>query len=574
MIWATLETSIPGRSFRLLYPTKQGKFMKYALLATLLFGLTILQAESIDQQLKDKLDETLQAYVEDMSPGMAVGIVRDGEIVYQNFLGYSNLEHAVEIGEKTRFNIASNGKQYTALAILKLLDEGKLNLEDDIRKYLPDLYKSINEKITISNLLTHSSGIRDVYDLWALKGKTWWKLFVDNGDALELIQSQEDLNFKPGSDYLYSNSNYILLTEIIKQVSGERFSNYAAKLFKDLGMNNTSFLTNYMAVISAKARPYGNWNGWREYPAITGIHGDGALFSTLGDQLQWEKIIQAKSSEHISQSLIDQSQQTLPNVNIPNYGYGLMFGTHRGLSYAYHDGNTGAYNATFLRFPETKLSIVVLSNNGNIPTNYLAKQIANMTLNLKSENLVYPAGPETVGDLESISDVVGDYKTDDGTIIKIVEKDGSLYRKIYQRDPVKLINETGNLFHYETNKDLKIAFTEDEARQWRFTIYLSSQAPNVGVRLPVIELNDAYKKSLDGRFYNDETDTEILINFLENNTYIITKNGRERKGELILKDFLRMNSYEIEIHRDANDMIDGLVVNNRRIRNVMFTKKN
>ncbi len=548
--------------------------MKYTLLITLLFGFTMLQAENFDQQLNDKLDETLKAYVEGISPGMAVGIVQDGDIVYQNFLGYSNLEHKVKIDENTRFNIASNGKQYTALAILKLLGEGKLNLDDDIRKHLPDLYKNINEKITISNLLTHSSGIRDVYDLWALKGKTWWKLFVDNKDALELIQSQKDLNFKPGSEYLYSNSNYILLTEIIKQVSGEKFSSFSAKLFEALAMNQTTFLTNYMAVIPDKARPYGNWNGWREYPAITEVHGDGALFSTLGDQLQWEKIVQTKKSEYISQSLLDQSQQTLPNVSIANYGYGLMFGTYNGLKYAYHDGNTGAYNATFLRFPEAKLSVVVLSNNGNIPTNYLAKQIANLTLNLKTEKLVFPAGPEKIDDLENISDVVGNYKTDGGTIIKIVEKDGSLYREIYQRDPVKLINERGNLFHYETNEDLKIAFTEDEGGQWQFTIYLASQAPNVGVRLPSNQLNDTYKKSLDGRFYNDETDTEILIEFLENHTYAVTKNGRERKGELILKDFLRMNSYEIKVHRDADDIVDGLVVNNRRIQNVVFQKDN
>ncbi len=548
--------------------------MRYMVLITLLFCSAILQAQNFDQGLNKKLDAQLELYVEGVSPGMAVGIVKDGQIAYQNFLGYANLEHQVKIDEKTRFNIASNGKQFTALCILKLIDTKRLALDDDIREYLPEFYKNIAEKITISHLLTHSSGIRDVYDLWALQGTTWWKRFLDNDDALAFIQSQKDLNFPPGTEYLYSNSNYILLAEIIERVSGDSFSDFASQFFKELDMKNTAFLTNYMAVTPNKARPYGNWNGWREYPAITEIHGDGGLFSTLYDQLNWEIAIQAEpGSQHIHEDLIALSQEPIPNSNLSGYGYGLMFGNHKGLIYSYHDGNTGAYNATFLRFPGKNLSIVVLANNGNIPTNYLAKQIADICLNLTAEKLTFPAGPSAVENLESISDVLGDYKTQDGTIIKITEKDGSLSRKIYQQDPVRLIYEEGNLFHYETNKDLKIAFTQDDGGQWQFTIYLPSQEPTVGVRLPSNTVNNAHKKSLDGRFYNDETDTEIVIKFLEDDIYSITKNGRERKGELILDDFLRMNSYKITVHRGSNDVVDGLTVNNRRIKKVKFRKQ-
>lgn len=533
-----------------------------------------IQAQSFDQNLKEKLDLQIAKYVDGISPGTAVGIVRDGEIVYQKNIGYSNLENKIEINEKTSFNIASNAKQYTALCILKLIEEGKLKLEEDIRVFLPDLYQNIDDKITISNLLDHSSGIRDVYDLWALKGQTWWKLFIDNKDAIELINAQNDLNFRPGSAHIYSNSNYILLTEIVKIVSGKNFSEFALDLFRELGMKNTAFLTNYMTVIPNKARPYGNWNGWKEYPLITETHGDGALFTTLQDQLKWEIIIQNAKSASLPQEIIAQCQQPNPNSSNQEYGYGLMFGIYKGMNYSFHDGSTGAYNATFLRFPDKNFSFVVISNNGNVPTNYLAKQLVDICFDLQNDiTHEFPRGPDKTEELNTLTEVVGKYKTQSGTIINIIENEGSLYREIYQRDPVKLINRKGNLFHYETNKDLKIAFTTDENGQREFTIYLSSQAPNVGMRLPSIELNNDYYSSLDGKYYNDETETEILIKYIQDNRYSITKNGREREGELIIKDLLRMNSYQIKINRDKEGHVNRLLIKNGRIQNVVFNKK-
>ena len=422
-------------------------------------------------------------------------------------------------------------------------------------------------------LLTHTSGIRDVYDLWALKGKTWWELFIDNDDAIELLQSQTDLNFKPGTEYLYSNSNYILLTEIIKNITDLKFSDFSKSVFLELGMENTSFLTNYMAVIPNKARPYGNWNGWREYPVVTEINGDGALFTTLNDQLIWEKTIQLNNDKSLSKMIIDQSQSSIENIDFNNYGYGLMFGTYRGLDYFYHDGSTGAYNATFLRFQLQNISIVVMSNNGNVPTNYLAKQLADIALNFEADNPVYPAIPEKTERLKDLQNVVGNYKNDVGTIIKITAKDGSIFREIYQRDPVKLINEKEGLFYYETNEELKMNFTNIKKGQQKLTIYISSQEPSTYYKLPTNNLDDNYKTSINGRYFNNETDTEIVIEYVDKDLYNIIKNGRKRDGKLILKDYLRMmSSYEIKVVRDEEGNVMGLNVKNGRIKNVIFNR--
>ena len=538
------------------------------LLVILLFTTAKAYSQPISDVKKEALSNTLYPYTSEGSPGIAVGIIKDGNIAYEYYAGYANLEHKVNIDQDTRFNIASNAKQFTALCILKLMEEGRISLEDDIRKYLPDFYKNIEDKITISDLLAHTSGIRDAYDLWALKGQTWWKLFIDNSDAIELLKSQVTLNFKPGTEYLYSNSNYILLTEIIKNVSGKNFSDFAKSMFLELEMPDTEFLINYMAVVPNKARPYGNWNGWREYPSITETHGDGALFTTLRDQLQWEQIIQVKEGNHLSKKLIDESQLLLAN----SYGYGLMFDNYKGLNYTYHDGNTGAYNATFMRFTDQNLSILLISNNGNIPTHYLAKQLVDIVLDLDNSHTDYPAMPDKVEHPEQMRAVLGNYKNADGTIIRITEKEGSIFREIYQREPVKLISESGGLFHYETNRDLKMNFTQIGKSEQQFTIYLSSQAPATYYKLHDSALDHFDKEELNGTFYNKETDTEIEIMFLDNNKYSLTKNGRERKAELVIKDFLRMNSYEIKVIRDQKGSSIGLNIKNNRIKNVIFKR--
>ena len=543
----------------------------YTLLIIIL-SYTIGSAQSTDLSIIDQLDDQIMQYIDDSSPGVAVGVIKEGETIYENYFGYANLEHQVKIDKQTRFNIASNAKQFTALCVLRLIEEGLLDLEDDIRKYLPDLYQAYPNKISVSNLIAHTSGIRDVYELWSLQGKTWWKLFIGNKEAIDLLRRQKDLNFKPSSDFLYSNSNYILLTEIISKVTGKSFEEYSGTLFKDLGLTETSYLTNYMEVIPHKARPYSNWNGWREYPSITETHGDGGLYTTLSDQLKWEKIIQLREGNNFSTPIINRSQSSIASSGTQFYGFGLLFDSYKGLDYSYHNGSTGAYNATFLRFIDDNTTIVVMTNNGNIPTNHLAKQLADIILETDEDDPpIFPADPEKVEEVSNLINLLGSYQHEDETIINISENNGSIYREIYQRDPIQLIQEKGGLFHYESNEDLKINFSNIGSQNQDLTIYLSSQQP---YRYIKVENRNIDKDELNGIFYNEETDTEIIINYDSNNKFKIIKNGRERDGILIKKDLLRMmNSYKIRITRDKDLNITGLLVDNNRIKNVVFTKQ-
>ncbi|MEO0776166.1 MAG: serine hydrolase domain-containing protein [Bacteroidota bacterium] len=533
-----------------------------------------LPAQSQSGLDADAITKFLYQHANDDSPGVAVGIVMDGRVAYEHYLGYANIEHAVKAGPATRFNIASNAKQFTALCILQLQMAGKLKLEDDFRTYLPDFYPDYPGKISISQLLCHTSGIRDVYYLWGLQGKTWWELFVDNQDALELLKRQRGFNFEPGTDYLYSNSNYLILTEIVKVLTETDFDDFAKSTFQALDMPNSSFLSNFMEVLPHKASPYGNWNGWKEYPFVTDVHGDGALFTTLGDQLQWEMMLQKNAGTILSSEMIERSQQPIAGSGTERYGYGLMFGEYKGKAYAYHHGSTGAYHATFLRFPTEGTAIVVMSNSGGVPTHYLAKQIADEVLDLEASEATFPAGPASVqGGIDPVASV-GTYREvgGNGTIIRIKAERDTLVREIYQRDPVKLIKEEEGLYHYANNQALKMAFTKDEAGQVGFTLFIASQAPAVYRRLPAFHLERYNPQGILGSFFNAETETTVSIAHAGGDEYLITKNGRERKAKLVYRDFLRMNSYEINVVRDASGTVTGLNVDNDRVRNIVFEK--
>ena len=430
--------------------------MKYIAPIFLLLLSSVVKSEVNVQQLQTILESEVQG----VAPGVAVGVVQNGITVFEGYVGYANLEHQVKVSPKTRFNIASNAKQYTALAALKLSQEGKLRLDDDLNVYLSEYFQENKPMVTINNLINHSSGIRDVYDLWTLQGKTWWQLFVGNTHALELLKQQKDLNFEPGTEYLYSNSNYLLLAAVVEKASGKAFSDYVGTMFASMGMNETTFLTNYMNVIPNKARPYGYWKRWIEYPSVTSIHGDGGLFTTLADQLVFEKILQSKKFPNASLFSLSTGLSPISGTTIKNYGFGVMFGKLFGNDIIYHDGNTGAYNASFLRIPEQKTAIVVMSNNGQVSTNNLARRVAKIIFggdSLSEQN--YPMGPVRTEPKPDIETIQGHYRSNDGMIIEIYERDGRLYRGISEREPVELVHQKDNLYVYQSDQKLRMSFS-------------------------------------------------------------------------------------------------------------------
>ena len=227
---------------------------------TSIVSLFSCNPNSNEFQHLEAIDSIIHKSVKTNHPGLGVGIVKNGEVIYEKYRGFSNLQHQIPFSNKTRSNIASTAKQFTALMILDLALKEKLNLDDNIRNYFPNLYKTVADKIRIRHLINHSSGIHEYVDLLSEEGKVWWKhVGLDNNDIMKLLEKQNNLEFRPGTKYNYSNSNYIVLAKIIEKVTGEKFTNYSKNFFNKLNMSETSFVERYMSVIPNRASPYSDW---------------------------------------------------------------------------------------------------------------------------------------------------------------------------------------------------------------------------------------------------------------------------------------------------------------------------
>ncbi|MEM9022490.1 MAG: serine hydrolase domain-containing protein [Bacteroidota bacterium] len=422
------------------------------------YGTCQAQDFKWDPSVAGILDSLAQSDVPEGAPGVALGVVVDGKVVYEQYAGFANLKSEAPISGTSRFNIASNGKQFTALAVLLLAHEGKLALEDDIRQYFPELFPNIADTISIASLLHHTSGIRDYYSLHSLQGKVWWREKLDNQDVLDLIRQQEDLNFTPGSQHVYSNSNYILLAELVGKVSGQPFTEYTKSLFQQLGMPHTAFVSDYHDIAEPIARPYFNFKTWKGYDWTCSIHGDGNLFSTLPDQMRWEQVVQTGKAPGIPEAVLRQSQLLEADTSVTTYGYGLEFSTYRNLPYRYHEGGTGAWKAIMMRFPEQNMSLITLTNSGKVAPTYLANAAADGVLGFAKGSNDYPIAPSDPAPPATLEAVVGVYQTQSGYTYTLEQRDTSLFLLRNGRNDIRLVRESGHVFHQWNDPTFKQEF--------------------------------------------------------------------------------------------------------------------
>ena len=538
--------------------SKQKLSMKLKLIFILLFLANNVQSQTFDNSLTEKLDQLLAQYVQGVSPGLAVGIVKNGEVVYENYLGYADLEHNVKIDTSTRFNIASTAKQFTALMILQLSLEGKLSLEDDIRKYIPSLYSKLEDEIKIRHLLNHTSGIRDYVFLLEMKSKPFWKqVGMDNDDVIELLEKQEELVFKPGSKYSYSNSGYTILSEIIEKVSGKKFNAYSNEFFEELGMNKTSFVKGYMRLIPNRANPYSDWgNGvWLKDLMVTKCNGDGFLYTTLKDQLTYERAIQ--NAIENKNSLLIKSQQAIPNSEMNTYGFGLELDGRLGRTAQYHSGSTFGYHSHTTRFPNEKLSIFVMSNKGSIWSGNIADEIAAALLPEIVEKAKYDSRMyESSGEFEQ-GKILGQYVSPDEDLIRIVQEGGKLQWRYANYNPYEIRKEDKNLFAFDYNSDLKIKFYPNELVRFYPTGEMKTY-----IKLPDLTATIADIKNLIGEYSSDELEMSFKLWLTENDKLKIqfSNRKREREVQVLNRNELLASNFVLKVQRDELDKVTGILV--------------
>jgi len=517
------------------------------------------------------IDSIINTKVKKDHPGIAVGIVKDGAIIYEKYRGLANLQHQIPFNEKTRSNIASTAKQFTALMILKLSMDGKFSLEDDIRTYLPELYINVNDKIRIHHLLNHTSGIRDYVELLDIEGNVWWQRFgLDNDDVMLLLEKQEDLGFQPGSKYAYSNSNYIVLTKLIEHITGNTFNDYSKTFFEELGMKETSFVERYMAVIPNRANPYSDWGRgeWWEVPTVTKTNGEGFLFTTLKDQLIYEQTLQNESN---SNELLTKSQGPIPNSEIKTYGFGLELEDILGRTAVHHSGGTYGFHSQTYRFPQDQLTVFIMSNNGNISSNLIAKDIAKLllpeikTVDKYDDRLFNKA---VVSEKEQI---LGQYYSEGGYLTRIEDEDDKIYFRQGKSLSIELIPESEGVYHFSYDSKQKIAFYEQELLLFDPTGETST------FKRSTYELaSQSDLENFIGTYHNQELDVNFDIQLKDDNNLVFQFTNDNNPQEIKVynkNELLAGNNYVIRAKRDAFERITEVLLSYGRAKNIRFCKK-
>jgi CubicO group peptidase (beta-lactamase class C family) len=343
-------------------------------------------------QAQDKkgaaVDEIFADLAKPGSPGCALAVARNGKTLYEKGYGLANIEQNVGITPETVFDIGSTSKQFTAASILLLEKQGKLSVNDDVRKYLPEI-PDYGHKITILHLLNHTSGLRDYLTLFELAGIDTDSVTTDD-DALAIIANQKALNFEPGSEWLYSNSGYFLLSLVVKRVSGKTLAQFAAEnIFTPLDMKSTVYRYGHTQLVPNRALAYEvKERGYSLDVSYFEQTGDGAVHTSVGDLLKWDENFysgQIGGKEFLAEL---EEPGRLNNGKTLNYAKGLMVEKYRGLAMVEHGGSWGGYRAQLLRFPDQHFSVACLCNVGNAGPEKRALRVADIYL---SEHMKEPA---------------------------------------------------------------------------------------------------------------------------------------------------------------------------------------
>lgn len=363
------------------------KKLVYLFVISCTFLCQTLQAQDVDTL--SLLEAVFTSYHHQM-PGVAAAVSIDGRVVFNKVYGLANLEYNVPNTTQTLFEAGSVSKQFVAAGVLLLIKEGKVALNDDVRLYVPEL-PDYGATITVDMLLSHTSGLKDWGALYSLTGWPRTTRVYTQELGWDIIFRQQSLNFPPGTQYSYSNSNYMLLVLILERVSGQTLAQFTEEhFFKPLGMNATRWRDNHLTVVPHRATAYRDDDlskGFLLNMPFEDLHGPGGLLTTTADLLRWNRLhesLEILGAEYAANRI---TERTLLNGEPVGYAAGHTVGTFRGYREIAHSGSTGGYRAWLAWYPERKLSIVLLSNYAQFPPVTIGRLIAALFLPEKAAPL-------------------------------------------------------------------------------------------------------------------------------------------------------------------------------------------
>ena len=541
--------------------------MKCAALILAILGSVLIAADSGNEQTR-RVDALFERWNRSDSPGCSLGIVREGRLIYERGYGMANLEHDIPITPETVFRIASVSKQFTAMSVLLLEQDGALSLDDDIRQYLPYM-PDYGRPITIRHLVQHSSGIRDYEGITTLMGISYEDTYITQ-EILDLLARQKALNFAPGERYLYSNSGYLLLGELVKQVSGKTLRQFVdEQIFRPLGMRASLIRDDHTEMVEHRAGGYAPLEdgGFRIAESNYDMVGDGSVFTTVRDLFRWDQNFyhQKIGGEKVAKA----QHETLVLNDGRNMGYaaGLEIGAYGGLRFVAHSGSWVGFKAQLLRFPEQRFSVICLCNDESANPTALTVRVADIYLAEQFESA--PKRP-----------VIASHRNGDpvAPTAELAAKEG-LYRepvthavaRVTADGPELLVDQGWGASAYAPigpdtfrSADRDVGFPADlvfaegkRAEPPRFQLLEWGEMPLNFERI------DPYSPLLDelraytGHYYSEELGTANRVYLEDGRLYLKYRRSPKTPMQSALKDQFTLNGMRVEFERDSKGGISG-----------------
>lgn len=526
----------------------------------------------------ERVDQLFKAWSSKDSPGCAVAVMRDGDIVYNSGFGMANLAHGIAIAPSTVFHSASVSKQFTAFAILLLSAEGKLSLDDDVRRYVPGL-PDFGTVITLRHLMHHTSGLRDHWELLSLAGWRYSKDLITDDDILAVVSRQQDLNFQPGEEHLYCNTGYALLAQVVKRVSGQSLRAFtSARMFEPLGMHKTFFRDNYAEVIRDVADGYvGTETGVEISNTNFDTVGATSLLTTVEDLALWdENFYHARvGGPDVIAQMIEPGR--LNDGSDIGYASGLGIGTYRGLPIVEHTGGDAGFRSDIIRFPEQHFSVAILANLASIVPSSLARGVADIYL----ADVLQPAPeprpntfPQPEADaLELLTGYYAEARLA-GRVARLTARDGKLlggYDIDYDGYVLEAVDDRRFRFTDFPASEIELEQEKDEPATG-LTSYSGGKRRHQYRRLPPYTPSSTELADLAGSYRPVENDMPYEVSVTEAGLVFKSVKSQAITLTAVAPDHFLGDGDRFTFTRNEDGRVTGMLINSGRVRNFRFRR--
>ena len=533
-----------------------------AFLSTATFA-QVPDKEKVAAGAERAFEKFTRAYV-GPAPGCAAAVSLNGDVVFEKAFGLAELEHNVPNTTQTIFESGSVAKQFTAAALVLLQQDGKLSIDDPVRKYIPEL-PDYGSPLTIRHLLNHTAGLRDWGTVLSLTGAGRGDRVISQDLAFDIVTHQRALDFTPGSEYSYSNSGYTLASIIVERVSKQKFPAFIEeRLFKPLGMKNSSWRDDYQRIVPGRAQAYSRQgNGpWRLNMPFMNVYGNGGMLTTVGDWMKWNAMLESRS---LGAPLVDalETRGVLNDGRKISYALGLTVDTYKGLKDVAHGGATAGYQTFLARYPDKKVSIGVMCNGTSPSAGAIAAGITDEIFG------PFPETPKTEAakiSEEELKKFVGIWRNEKTHApARFVIENG-----VSRWSGARLVPMGGGQFAAGANQ-LKFTFSKDGNPTNAETVDTDGEVTRF-VRETEWTPTPADLASFKGDWFSEEAGATFTVAVDADKAFIKQRPTTSLPMQPLYKDHFGVQGFTVWFTRDKDGKVNGLHVGTSRMRDMPFVR--